>query len=115
MESLQSKKQSVVEASKNALSSAKSTFTSWINSNTSNTGTAAPNKDGIPTESMTNNYESSSSMTSIDSAHDVLQTSFNGITFSSLLQRDCQRSEDESIEEVVYDRMKLMTMNPNEN
>lgn len=95
MESLSSKKQSVVEASKSALSSAKSTFTSWINS--------SPTVDGVSAGAE------NLSSTSIDSAHDVLQTSFNGITFSSLLQK----SEDS--EEVVYDRIKLMNINPNEN
>jgi len=94
------KKTAVMEASKHALSSAKSTFTSWINASGPLLGTVIDSGSAVEEP---NHVSVSGECESIDSAHDVLQSEFNSISFSSLLQK----SEDESIEEVVYDRMKF--------
>lgn len=82
---LNSKKQAVYDAGKSAISSAKSTFTSWISPQPSEaTGSTVPEED----------LEGS-----VESAQDVLESQFNSITYSSLLQ-----SQDEDKEEIVYDR-----------
>src|SRR5256885_12678654 len=80
---LNSKKQAVYEAGKSAISSAKSTFTSWISPQ--------------PSEATGSTVAEEDLEGSVESAQDVLESQFNSITYSSLLQ-----SQDEDKEEVVY-------------
>ena len=86
--SLNDRKQSVLNAGRNAISSAKSTFTSWISSNPhhpgSEEGSYVPEAPDVVVD---------------DCQENTVHKDFDYVQFSSLLRR-----EDEDKEAVVYDR-----------